>query len=72
MDEWKHLLDDHWDQQLLQFLELGFPGGFNRACQLQPSLDNHNAALHFPTDDEKYLEEKIENKAVETYVNDNK
>ena len=32
--KWKVELKDYWDQQLLQFLEYGFPLGFNRSCKL--------------------------------------
>ena len=40
IDEWKCLLADYWDQQLLKFLEFGFPVGFHRDCLLQHSLEN--------------------------------
>ena len=33
--KWKDELKDYWDQQLLQFLEYGFPLGFNRTCKLE-------------------------------------
>ena len=33
VDKWKSLLEDYWDQQLLQLF--GFPLDFNRCCPLQ-------------------------------------
>ena len=57
---WKHLLSNYWDQQLLQFLEFGFPIGFNRNCPLYHDGSNHTSALQYPEDIDKYLEEEIQ------------
>ena len=65
VEEWKRLLENYWDQQLLQFLEFGFPVGFNRNCPLYHSIENHKSAVDHPKDVETYLQEEIAHKAIQ-------
>ena len=62
--KWKVELKDYWDQQLLQFLEYGFPLGFNRSCKLGKYEGNHKSATDFPKDIQLYLKEEIEHGAI--------
>ena len=55
---WKDLLSEYWDQQLLQFLEFGFPVGFNRDCPLSCDGVNHKSATEFPSDVNAYIQEE--------------
>ena len=55
---WKDLLSEYWDQQLLQFLEFGFPLGFNRDCPLSCDGVNHKSATEFPADVDAYIQEE--------------
>ena len=61
---WKEWLSDYWDQQLLQFLEFGFPIGFNRNCPLNHDGVNHKTATDFPTDVDAYIQEEIQYGAI--------
>ena len=60
VETWKELLDDYWDQQLLQFLEFRFLVGFNRECKLDLEQSNHSSATEFTQDVESYLREEIQ------------
>ena len=62
--KWKVELKDYWDQQLLQFLEYGFPLGFNRSCKLGKYEWNHKSATDFQKDIQLYLKEEIEHGAI--------
>ena len=56
--KWESLLQDYWDQQLLECLKFGFPLGFNRMCPLKHDKENHKSAVLFPEDVNKYIEEE--------------
>ena len=60
VDQWKHYLVDYWDEQLLEFLQFGFPLGFNRQCTLKSDSNNHKSAVEYPKDIETYLTEERE------------
>ena len=57
-------LSSYWDQQLLEFLQFGFPLGFNRKCELKYTEENHKSAIEFPNDIANYLKEEIDQKAI--------
>ena len=38
IEVWKQELGAYWDQQLLEFLQFGFPLGFNFACELKTQM----------------------------------
>ena len=61
---WKHFLRDYWDQQLLKFLEFGFPVGFNRNCPLHHANNNHSSSFQYPGDIAAYLDEEIKHGAI--------
>ena len=54
---WKEELVNHWDQQLLQLTEFGFPLDFNRQCPLKFKGKNRTSATDFPADIEAYIQE---------------
>ena len=64
IENWKFLLRDYWDQQLIQFLQFGFPLGFNRDCKLQCEMGNHRSAIEFPSHVEAYIKEELEHGAI--------
>ena len=47
VNQWKHYLVDYWDKQLLEFLQFGFPLGFNRQCTLKSDSNNHKSAVEY-------------------------
>ena len=64
IDNWKLFLTDYWDQQLLQFLQYGFPLGFNRECKLLCEGGNHKSANDFPSHVQAYIKEELEHGAL--------
>ena len=48
----------------LQFLEYGFPLGFNSNCLLGKHEFNHRSAIEFAADVQSYLNEEIEHGAI--------
>ena len=64
IQSWKILLADYWDQQLLQFLQYGFPLGFNRECKLLCEGGNHKSATDFPSHVHAYIKEELEHGAI--------
>ena len=60
VDQWKRYLVDYWDKQLLEFLQFGFPLGFNRQCPLKSDNKNHKSAVEYPKDIDAYLTEERE------------
>ena len=61
---WKHHLKDYWDSQLLDFLEFGFPLGFNRNCLLKNEMCNHKSAIDSPEDVQVYINDEKEHCAI--------
>ena len=49
---------------MLEFLQFGFPLGFNHACELKHTNDNHKSAVDYPQDVLTYLEEEVKHKAI--------
>ena len=64
LDEWDKILQNYWDQQLLQLLRFGFPLDFNRNCSLRSDNKNHSSAVDFPQDVNAYLSEEKQHKAI--------
>ena len=64
VEAWQRELSSYWDQQLLQFIQFGFPLGFNRTCELRHTDENHKSAVEFPNDIANYLKEELEHKAI--------
>ena len=58
VDKWEELLEDYWDQQLLQLLRFGVPLDFNRRCTLHNGQGNHTSATQLPLDVDAYIEEE--------------
>ena len=58
IDQWQTYLVDYWDKQLLEFLQFGFPLGFNRQCPLKNDNTNHKSAMEYPQDIDAYLTEE--------------
>ena len=58
VNQWKHYLVDYWDKQLLEFIQFGFPLGFNRQCTLKSDSNNHKSAVEYPKDIDTYLTEE--------------
>ena len=56
--EWKSLLTDYWNQQLLQLIEFGFTLDFNRNCPLRYEDQNHSSAVDYPSDINAYIKKE--------------
>ena len=61
ISEWKQILGNCWDRQLIHLLQFGFPLNFNRSYPLQHEGKNHSSATDNPTDIEAHLAEKKNN-----------
>ena len=61
---WSKHLVDYFDQQLLDFIEFGFPLDFDRARDLQSTLVNHASARMYPDHVDKYVQEEVDFQAV--------
>ena len=57
--KWEEYLCEYWDKQLLQFIQFGFPMGFNRECPLHHDAENHSSATDYPVDIQMYLDEEV-------------
>ena len=55
---WEIMLEDYWDQQLIELIHHGFPLDFNRKSVLISDMRNHASALQFPCDVDAYLPEE--------------
>ena len=60
---WLSYLQDYWDQQLVDLIQLGFPLDFNRQYLLQTTMDNHTSATKHIGQIEKYLSTELQHKA---------
>ena len=59
VDKWREYLCEYWDKQLLEFIQFGFPMGFNRECPLRHDAENHSSATDYPSDIQAYLDEEV-------------
>ena len=62
--EWKRILVDYWDQQLLQLIEFGFLLDFNRNSNLSSEGNNHSSARDHPDDIMVYLTEEKQHQSL--------
>jgi hypothetical protein len=64
IDKWRFYLQGHTDSSLVDFLQYGFPVGFNPDCPLTPTLSNHASATNNLQHVEHYLTTEIEAGAI--------
>ena len=64
VEEWKKILANYWDKQLIHLIQCGFPLDFNRTCSLTHDNKNHSSANDHPIDIQTYLLEEIEHGAI--------
>ena len=62
--ERKSRLANYWDQQLLQWIEFGFPLDFNRNYPLKCEGTNHLSAVDYLSDVGAYIKEETEFNAI--------
>ena len=58
--QWRHYLHGYHDTSLVDFLDYGFPVGFDPTCPLQATYNNHASALQFPDHVQTYLDTELE------------
>ena len=61
---WRRLLVDYWDNQLVDLLEFGFPLDFDRSCDLISVEDNHKSAIDYKEHVQHYLQEELDYGAI--------
>ena len=64
VEEWRKVLANYWDKQLIDLIQFGFPLDFNRECTLKHENQNHSSALEYPNDIQAYLNEEIRRGAI--------
>ncbi len=55
---------DYDDAEVVEFLRYGWPVGVTSECPVNPKCKNHNGALEFPDQIDRYLEKEIAHGAV--------
>ena len=55
---WEIMLENYWDEQLIELICHGFPLDFNRESVLVSDMRNHVSAIQFPHDVDAYLSEE--------------
>ena len=64
VEEWRNILVDYWDKQLIHLIQFGFPLDFNRNCILKHDNENHSSANEYPADIQAYLNEEMAHGAI--------
>ena len=64
VSQWRSLLQNYEHQELLNFLEFGFPVGFEGPGVIQSSVSNYASALAFPDDVDTYITTELGHKAL--------
>ena len=64
IDRWRSYLHGHTDLALVDYLQYGFPVGFNSSHPLQSSVRNHGSALLHPDHIHKYLDKEVDCQAI--------
>ena len=60
IDSWKKHLEDFADQEVVKFLEFGWPLGFEGRRDVVVQSDNHGSALSFQQDVCKYVKKEVQ------------
>ena len=61
---WKQYLQGYQDEQLVQFLEFGWPINFDRTAVLMSTLQNHASALQYEQDIQHYIDTELGHRAL--------
>jgi hypothetical protein len=64
IQNWRRYLKGHSDISLPDFLEFGFPIGFDPGCSVRADFTNHASARKFPTHVDKYIAKEVQEHAL--------
>ena len=64
VEAWKEWLDGYEDQNLVKFIEFGWPVNFDKACPLGRVDNNHPSALNYTEHLEYYIDTELGHRAL--------